>query len=261
MNIDRKRVLNAFKEYTDNYDPSDRKIMLKIDHTYNVAKISEKIAKSLDMDDYDTDLAWLLGMLHDIGRFEQVRRYDTFVDSKSVNHALLSADILFKDGLIKEFIDESDSDASELALIDRAVRFHNAFRLPENMSERELRFSRLLRDADKIDILRVMCEVPYEDPREVIGKERETAAISDSVYRSVIHCSNINRKDVKTSMDAYVTKISFVFDMVYPESFREIKRLGHLEKMMEYPSENPETRERLANIKTVVDKYIDEHIN
>ena len=54
---------------------SDEKIKLKIDHTYRVAGLCQRIAESLGLSEPDVDIAWLLGMLHDIGRFEQIRRF------------------------------------------------------------------------------------------------------------------------------------------------------------------------------------------
>nr|MCR4902705.1 HD domain-containing protein [Butyrivibrio sp.] len=101
MNINREQVKKIFADYTADYDINDVKVRLKVDHTYRVAELCDKIAQSLYLSKEDTDLAWLLGMLHDIGRFEQLRRYNTFIDAVSVNHAALSADILFisKSGL------------------------------------------------------------------------------------------------------------------------------------------------------------------
>ena len=71
--LDRESVNKRFADYTDNYNSSDPKIKLKIDHTYRVADLCERIAMTAP--GADKDLAWLSGMLHDIGRFEQVRRY------------------------------------------------------------------------------------------------------------------------------------------------------------------------------------------
>lgn len=101
--INRKNVINAFAEYVRNYDPSDEKIKLKIDHTYRVAGMCQRIAESLGLSEPDVDIAWLLGMLHDIGRFEQIRRFGTFNDAQSVDHAEFGADLLFKEGLIRKF--------------------------------------------------------------------------------------------------------------------------------------------------------------
>lgn len=101
--INRENVINAFAEYVRNYDPSDEKIKLKIDHTYRVAGLCQRIAESLGLSESDVDIAWLLGMLHDIGRFEQIRRFGTFNDAQSVDHAEFGADLLFKEGLIRKF--------------------------------------------------------------------------------------------------------------------------------------------------------------
>lgn len=103
--INRKNVINAFAEYVRNYDPSDEKIKLKIDHTYRVAGLCQRIAESLGLSEPDVDIAWLLGMLHDIGRFEQIRRFGTFNDVQSVDHAEFGADLLFKEGLIRKFVE------------------------------------------------------------------------------------------------------------------------------------------------------------
>ena len=81
MKIERERVRETFREYTDAYDATDEKIKLKIDHTYRVAELCERIAKAEQMEKTEVDLAWLLGMLHDVGRFEQLRRYGTFSDA------------------------------------------------------------------------------------------------------------------------------------------------------------------------------------
>ena len=79
MIIDRERVKNTFAEYTSGYNATDPKIKLKIDHTYRVAELCELIARNLKIDEYETDVAWLTGMLHDVGRFEQIKRYNTSV--------------------------------------------------------------------------------------------------------------------------------------------------------------------------------------
>ena len=101
--MNRTRIKQTFAEYTSKYNASDPKIKLKIDHTYRVAALAERIAKTVTDVSIDTDLAWAMGMLHDIGRFEQVKRYGTFVDSESVDHAALGISILFDEGLLDSF--------------------------------------------------------------------------------------------------------------------------------------------------------------
>ena len=104
MSIDIQKAKNIFKQYISNYNPEDEKIKLKITHIERVAEISKDIAESLNLSKEDIKLAELIGLLHDIGRFEQAKRYNTFVDKDSINHGEYGVKILFEDGLIREFI-------------------------------------------------------------------------------------------------------------------------------------------------------------
>ena len=98
MKIDRARCLKAFEGYVAAYDPADPKIALKVEHTYRVAGLAEGIAADEGLAAEDIDLAWLCGLLHDIGRFEQVRRYGTFSDARSESHAALGVHVLLDEG-------------------------------------------------------------------------------------------------------------------------------------------------------------------
>ena len=95
MKINREKALAAFQEYTDRYDSSRDMIRLKIEHTYRVCGLCQQIARSLDLPEEEVDIAWLTGLLHDVGRFEQQRVYGTFTDVDSIDHAKYGARILF----------------------------------------------------------------------------------------------------------------------------------------------------------------------
>lgn len=144
MQINREQVKEVFKVYTSAYDVTDEKVRLKIAHTYRVAELCERIARAEQMPGEDVELAWLLGMLHDVGRFEQLRRYNTFIDAESIDHAQLGADILFGnadgEGKIRDYIADTDEDE----LIETAVRVHSAYRIPEGLPERVARLSHVL---------------------------------------------------------------------------------------------------------------------
>ena len=142
MTLDRPHARQAFAEYTSHYNAADPKVKLKIDHTYRVAALCERIANSLSLPPQDVDLAWLCGLLHDVGRFEQLRRYGTFIDAKSIDHALMSVTVLFEEGRLRDYIAGTDEDA----LLRTAIRLHNAYRLPEEMDDRTRMFCQILRD-------------------------------------------------------------------------------------------------------------------
>ena len=84
--IDITKAKQEFKEYIKNYNPEDKKIALKIAHIERTSHIARKIAENLNLDKEDIELAELIGLLHDIGRFEQYTQYKTFSDLKSFDH-------------------------------------------------------------------------------------------------------------------------------------------------------------------------------
>ncbi len=251
--INREHIKETFKNYAEQYDLEDVKIMLKYEHTYFVAENCERIAASLGFSQEDTDLAWTLGMFHDIGRFEQLRRFHTFKDSESVNHAALSADLLFQEGLVKSFLSDS---GEESQLMERAVRFHNVYRLPEYLSEREKLFADILRDADKADILRVNCETPRTEIYDLPEEAFTDSEMSDEIYQAMITNGEVNRQYSKTGIDFIMGHIGFVYGLVFEESRKIVKEQGYLAKLLAFESNNPATAERIRQVRKAVEQYL-----
>nr|MCR5099728.1 hypothetical protein [Butyrivibrio sp.] len=96
----------------------------------------------------------------------------------------------------------------------------------------------------------------YDRPLEDFKKD----PISPLVYEDAMGSGNVDRRHVETAVDSLVTKISFVYGLVYAESFREVERQGYLEEMLEFVSENPDTQQKLKNIADNVRKYIKERV-
>lgn len=252
MIIDRVKAKEVFNEYVKGYDSSDEKIKLKIAHTYRVSELCEKIAISLKMNNDDIDIAWLTGLLHDIGRFEQVKTYGTFNDFKSVDHAKLGAKILFNGGKIRDFI----SDTSEDDLIRKVIENHNAYKLPEDISKRCKTFSNILRDADKIDIFKVNTIVPTEEIYNVTKEEVYTSQITEEVLENFRQKDTILRTLKKTAVDNIVGHISLLFGLVYDESVKIVEEQQYLDKMLEFKSENNVTNKQFEEIRKIVNEYI-----
>lgn len=253
ITIDRKRVEETFKNYTDLYDTTDEKVKLKVDHTYRVAELCEQIAKSENMPLKDIELAWLVGMLHDIGRFEQLRQYGTFIDAESVDHAKLGVSILFEEGKLRDFIDDDREDA----LIKTAVAEHSVYRIPKDLDERTAKICHILRDADKIDILKVNVEVPLEEIYNVTTEELRSGEVSDAVMENFYEHKAILRNIKKDIADHVVGHISLVFELEFPESLKIVAKQGYLDKLLNFESDNPKTRQRFRELKAEMEKYLD----
>lgn len=254
MIIDHEYVKKTFAKYVSDYNPEDPKIALKIAHTYRVAELCEDIAKSENLNSRDCDLAWLIGMLHDVGRFEQVRRYNTFADADSIDHALLGCQILFEDNKIRDYID----DASEDEIIHVAIKNHSAYKIEQGLSEREEMFCNLLRDADKIDILRVQLDTPLEDIYNVSREEIEHSVVTKEVMDAFYEKHAVLRKLKKVAVDHIVGHISLVYELVYPRSIEIMKKQGYLERLMAFESKEEETRKQFESIRQYMNAYIEE---
>ena len=144
-------IINAkreFENYSKNYDMNNEGMKYKYENSIRVMEHSKEIAKSLNLTDEQIELAALIGLLHDISRFEQLKQYSTFDDSKSFDHGDYAIEILFKDNYIRKYIDSNEYDE----IIKKSIMYHNKFEIGVCDTEEELLFSKLIRDADKIDI-------------------------------------------------------------------------------------------------------------
>ena len=225
---------------------------LKVEHTYRVADLCERIAVSEQMSVPEQELAWLLGMLHDVGRFEQLRRFHTFADAQSVDHAALGADLLFRDNLIRDYVNQTEEDT----LIETAVRWHSAYRLPENLDKRTEKFANILRDADKIDILKVNVDFPLEEIYNTTTEKLRHEEISEEVLQSFYEHHAVLRALKKTSVDNVAGHCSLVFELVFPESLRIVREQDFICKLLAHQTENEKTARQFAGMKAEMEKFL-----
>ena len=145
-----------FKDYTRGFSSDDPVVQegmnLKTDHTRRVCNAIVNIGESLDLSREDLCLAEASGLLHDIGRFEQYSRYRTFSDYRSEDHAALGVKVIKTNKILHRL------ESAIAQIILRAVEYHNRATLPVGEEERCLFFLKLLRDADKVDIWRVVTD-------------------------------------------------------------------------------------------------------
>lgn len=252
MQIHRQKALQAFADYVKNYNAEDPKVRLKIDHTYRVAGFCQKIAESLGLPQEDVDLAWLCGLLHDVGRFEQLRNYGTFIDAQSIDHAVYGAEILFDRGRIRDYVE----DDSEDDLLRKVVSCHSAYRIPEEYDERTVLFANILRDADKVDILRVNVETPLEEIYNVSSEVLRREPVTPQVLQAFQEGHTVLRALKRTAVDNVVGHISLVYELVFPISLHMAADQGYLNQLMDFQSENPETIKDFESIRKRMKEYL-----
>ena len=204
----------------------DRNIILKEEHTKRVCQEIRFIGENLGMEGNDLLLAEVMALFHDIGRFEQYARYRTFVDRISVDHAEFGVGILRR----KHVLDELAEDERELIL--RAILYHNRRDLPEDETDTCLHFSRMLRDADKLDIWNVLADY-YRNGRDedsvLVQNFPDTPGISEAIYRELAGGRLANYADVRNLNDYKLLQAGWIYDINFTPSFRRIYERGYLE--------------------------------
>lgn len=253
MKIDIKKAKEAFKEYVKKYNPKDEKIKLKISHIERVSQIARKIAIQQKLGEEDIELAELIGLLHDLGRFEQARVYNTFVDKDSINHGEYGVKILFENGLIRNFIETDEFDE----IIKLSIINHNRLKIQDGLTERQNLHARIIRDADKTDIFYVLT---IEDKKAIWEKaDLSNDIITDEIYREFTQDMAIDYKNRETSADILVSHFAYVYDFNFKESLKLIKENGYLEKLYKrFTFKDKKTMERYNEIYEIAKKYLEE---
>ena len=142
-----EKYIKIFNQYFKRFNIREQNILRKFHHSYRVMEYAKEIGESLNLDAHDIWLCEMIGLFHDIGRFEQWTKYETFWDEESVDHGRLSCEIIEEEKIL-ENIDFNDKD-----IILTAIQYHNQYDIKNVKNERKKLFCEIIRDADKLDIL------------------------------------------------------------------------------------------------------------
>jgi putative nucleotidyltransferase with HDIG domain len=227
-------------------------INLKVEHTKRVCEEIKEIGRSLGLKFEDLLLAEVMALFHDIGRFEQYARYRTFADSQSENHATLGVRVLRKEGPLEGLAKE------ERHLILAVIAYHNRYKVPEGISKRCAFFSKLLRDADKLDIWRVVTDYynRKDDARDRVVELGlpDTDEVSDQPCADLLAGKIARLQSMRSLNDFKVLQMSWVYDVNFRRTFQRIQERGYMEMLRD---SLPETA-KVAEVYAAVQAYVKE---
>ena len=236
MIIDIMKAKEEFIEYTQNYNLKDLHINGKQTHSIRVMEISKQIAEGLKLKEEEIELAKLIGLLHDIARFEQYTRYGTFKDALSIDHGNLGVEILNKD--IRKYINTNKYDE----IIKIAIKNHNKYKIQEGLTKEQESFAKIVRDADKIDIIYESIDIFWKGKEDEIEKSE----ISKDVFLQFKNKKQIQRENKQTAIDNVVSVIAFIFDINFKTSFEIIKNNDYINKVIDrYNIKNKKSKDEL----------------
>jgi len=259
IKVDKKIVKNLkawFFSYVQTFKHMHKdfqeNIILKEKHTIQVCNEILNIGEQLGLNDNELRLAEIIALFHDVGRFEQYARYKTFVDRESEDHAELGVKILEEKRVLNRF------DESMQSLILRTILYHNRAALPEEDTDTCLFFSRLLRDADKLDIWRVVTDYYNQKNGKSNGAIElglpDTAGFSDEVYQDLLNMRIVDIKHLKNLNDLKLLQIGWIFDVNFAPTFQSIKERRYLEMIRQVLPKS----EKIDKIFAVIKSYLSE---
>ncbi len=227
---------------------------LKEKHTKRVCRNIIMLCRELNLDAQDTLIAETIALLHDIGRFKQFAIYRTFKDSASENHAALGIREIAKACVLTGFTKK------EKKIIIKAVAFHNAAKIPADKDKKSVLFMRLIRDADKLDIWKVVTEYYHRKdkrPNPVLENDLPDDPVCS---KKVIESLNLNNivdiKEIKTLCDLKLLQISWVFDLNFLPAFKETGKHRFIDKIEKTLPKTPQIAKAIQNARDYVNKKI-----
>ena len=250
--IDIEHAKQEFENYLDEYDREDEQICLKIVHTYGVIRCSEEIGRRMGLQAEDMELAKLIALLHDIGRFEQLKRFNSF-EADTMDHATYGVKVLFEEGMIRQFIEEDTWDD----VIRTAIAKHSDYELTGITDERTLLHARLIRDADKLDNCRVKLEDAMETLLDLSADEVGKYAISPKVREDAFAGKCICSKDRRTPMDYWVSYVAYFYDLNFQETLDIVAEEQYVKRIIgRVPYTNEQTKKTMEELERQLTEYV-----
>ncbi len=225
------------------------KVENKLAHVLRVAKNSKDLATNLQLSKEQIDLAELIGLLHDIGRFEQYKITDKSI---KFNHGEAGVALLKKDNYLRKFIKEEKYDD----IILTAIYEHNRYQLSKNLTKEQELFSKIIKDADKIDLIYEGAEIYWKAP-EIITSIEE-GKLEPKMLQEFYQEKLPDRRNAKSKIDEVLSFISLIFDINFSYSLQKIKQSSNINKMIDrFQYKIPETKEEMKKVKKVVNEYLE----
>ena len=263
-----KEILKEAHQWMDEYMKSfycdDKDIMfgirMKEKHTGYVTAHARELALHLGLDEHEAGLAELMGLLHDVGRFRQWQLYKTFVDARSEDHADLGVKVIRE----LPFFDRLAETDREVLLF--AIGNHNKKEIQQTNSRRQLLFARIIRDADKLDIFRVLA--PYLTVDEEAGQQSATiqrfmkgpngeatgekGVFAPGFLERFVNGQQVDYTMIRTNEDRKLVRLMWVYDVNFAWTLRRIRDKGYIDAIIANLPQLPQVELGVQRLKKYV---------
>lgn len=249
--IDLEKAKSEFERYTGNYDMENWRLVGEHDHALRVMDYCGEIAEKKGLNEEEISLAKLIGLLHDIARFDQWTQYQCFEDKKSFDHGERAVQILEDNNYMRWYIDTDEYDY----IIKAAIRNHNKYKIEIGLDVKQKLFSEILRDADKVDVLNEFGGFFFPDDKDI--EKINNSYVSKDVFKQIEEKRMVDSLSMETSLDEVVRALGFIYDINFKETKDIIEKNQFCSKILDrfdFKMEN--TRREMDIIKSNIFKEI-----
>jgi len=231
-----------FRDYVESFNVEDdytrQNIEIKKVHTASVCQNILGICNSLNLEEEKCFIAEAAGLFHDVGRFEQLEKYRTFNDSTSENHAEMGIRVVERKKVFSRLPER------ECEMIIKAIRCHNRLEIPNNEDSETLLYIKMVRDADKLDILEILTTYYFSkengsNPALDIDLPVDSS-YSEAVMQDIFNNRPVNIQNAVTATDFKLLQIGWLFDINFEYTMNRIREKQYMEKRLDLlpPGEN-----------------------
>lgn len=254
-------------EYIKSFYCEDKDIMfgiqMKEQHTGYVTANARALAIHLGLSDHDADLSELIGLLHDVGRFRQWQLYQTFVDAESEDHADLGVKT------IKEMPFFGDMTEAEQELLCFAIKNHNKKEIEPAPSDKHLLFAKIIRDADKLDIFRVLAPYLTENPdgeKQSATMKRflkgpngaanngQNGVFAPGFLERFVNGQQVDYSMIRTNEDRKLVRLMWVYDVNFAWTLIRIRERGYIDAIIDNLPCNDEVEKGVQRLRAYVEE-------
>jgi hypothetical protein len=230
-------------------------LKLKEQHSRQTCEEMKYLVEELGLSENQRLIADVIALFHDVGRFEQFVKYRTYHDPRSVNHCLLGSEVLRREKILEEL------EHKEKEIIEKAIEYHGIRELPADLDSECLFFSKLIRDADKLDVFYVVTDYyeRYRDNPEEFELEVELPdepGYSAEVVEGILSEQRIDYSQLRTWNDMKLCQVGWVYDINFAPTLKRIRQRRFLEKMFDFL---PVT-EDIKKVRQKIFEYVDSRI-
>lgn len=242
-------------KYMKSFYEDDENVMLGIKtketHTGYVTSYARELAMHLQLAEHDVLLAELVGLFHDVGRFRQWKLYRTFSDALSEDHANLGLKVIVELPFFRE-LSEDDRD-----VLLFAIENHNKKNIAPAPTQKHLLFAKIIRDADKLDIFRVL--EPYLTGKKIqtfskIPFEDENMMFAPGFIDKFVRGEQVDYNEIRTNNDRILVRLMWAYDINFAWTMLRIREKGYLPRVMEHLPQIEKVKRGYALLNDYVEK-------